>query len=116
MEGYKQFDIIWTQFPLSDKVDKLKVRPAVIVSNENSNGLDNDILVCPITSKIRGDAFAVLLTDEMVTDSLDIESEIRCNKIMTIRSILVVSKIGEILPAYQERVLDKINRAFEILP
>ena len=43
MEGYKQFDIIWTQFPLSDKVDKLKVRPAVIVSNENSNGLDMQI-------------------------------------------------------------------------
>ena len=34
MAGYKQFDIIWTQFPLSDKIDKLKLRPALIVSNE----------------------------------------------------------------------------------
>lgn len=43
MEGYKQFDIIWTQFPLSDKIDKLKHRPAIIVSNELSNNSDNDI-------------------------------------------------------------------------
>lgn len=55
MEGYKQFDIIWTQFPLSDKIDKLKRRPAIIVSNKLSNDSDNDIMVCPITSKIRGD-------------------------------------------------------------
>ncbi len=113
MADYKQFDIIWTQFPLSDKIDKLKLRPALIVSSEVSNSLDNDVMVCPITSKIRGDEFAIVLTDKMVTNSLDLESEIRCNKITTIRNSLFSSKIGELLPEYHNMVLEKINSAFD---
>ena len=113
MANYKQFDIIWTHFPLSDKIDKLKLRPALIVSNKISNGLDNDVMVCPITSKIRGDEFAIILTDEMVSNSLDVESEIRCNKITTFRNSLFSSKIGELLPEYHDMVLEKINSAFD---
>ncbi len=113
MADYKQFDIIWTQFPLSDKIDKLKLRPALIVSSKVSNGLDNDVMVCPITSKIRGDEFAIVLTDKMVSNSLDVESEIRCNKITTIRNSLFSSKIGELLPEYHNMVLEKINSAFD---
>ncbi len=113
MVDYKQFDIIWTQFPLSDKIDKLKLRPALIVSNKISNGLDNDVIICPITSRIRGDEFAIVLTDEMVSNPLDVESEMRCNKITTIRNILFSSKIGELLPEYRDMVLEKINSAFD---
>ena len=113
MADYKQFDIIWTHFPLSDKVDKLKLRPALIVSSEVSNGLDNDVMVCPITSRIRGDDFAIVLTDEMVSSPLDVESEMRCNKITTIRSSLFSSKIGKLLPEYHNKVLGKIKSAFD---
>ena len=112
MAGYKQFDIIWTQFPLSDKIDKLKLRPALIVSNEFSNNLDNDVMVCPITSRIRGDEFAIVLTDEMVSNPLDVESEIRCNKVTTIRNSLFSSKIGSLLPEHHNQVLEKIKSAF----
>ena len=113
MAGYKQFDIIWTQFPLSDKIDKLKLRPALIVSNKVSNNLDNDVMICPITSKITGDEFAIILTDKMVSNPLDVESEIRCNKITTIRNSLFSSKIGELLPEYRDIVLERINSAFD---
>ena len=113
MAGYKQFDIIWTQFPLSDKIDKLKLRPALIVSNEVSNNLDNDVMVCPITSRIRGDEFAIILTDEMISNPLDVESEIRCNKITTIRNSLFSSKIGSLLSEYHDEVLEKIQKSFD---
>ena len=112
MGDYKQFDIIWAQFPLSDKIDKLKHRPAIIVSNQISNNFDNDIMVCPITSKIRGDNFSVLLTENMMTNSLDLESEIRCNKVTTIRNTLIISKVGELLPQHHAIVLKKIQSAF----
>jgi mRNA interferase MazF len=113
MAGYKQFDIIWTQFPLSDKIDKLKLRPALIVSNDISNNADNDVMICPITSRIRGDKFAIILTDEMLSNPLSVESEIRCNKITTIRNSLFSSKIGSLLPKYHSEVLEKIKSAFE---
>ena len=113
MADYKQFDIIWTQFPLSDKIDKLKLRPALIVSNKISNDLDNDVMICPITSRIRGDEFAIVLTDEMVSNPLDVESEMRCNKITTIRNSFFSAKIGELLPEYRDIVLEKIDSAFD---
>lgn len=43
---YKQGDIILIRYPLSDKPEKSIIRPVVIVSNETSNNLDKDILVC----------------------------------------------------------------------
>lgn len=113
MANYKQFDIIWTHFPLSDKIDKLKLRPALIVSNKFSNGLDNDVMVCPITSRIRGDEFAIILIDAMVSIPLDTESELRCNKITNIRNSLFSDKIGELLPEYHDKILEKIKSAFD---
>ena len=113
MADYKQFDIVQAPYPFSDMAEKSKPRPEIIVSNELSNGLDNDFLVCPITSKLRENEFSVVLTDEMLTNSLDLESEIRCNKIATIRKKLIVFKVGELLPEYHHKVLEKINSAFD---
>lgn len=113
MADYKQFDIVWAPYPFSDMAEKSKPRPGIIVSNEFSNDLDNDFLVCPITSKLREDRFSVALTDEMLTDSLDLESEIRCNKIATIRKKLIMYKVGELMPEYHDKILEKIKSAFD---
>ena len=113
MADYKQFDIIWAPYPFSDMTEKSKLRAGIIVSDELSNGLDNDLLVCPITSKLRENKFSVALTDEMLTNSLDLESEIRCNKIATIRKKLIVFKVGELLPEYHHKVLEKIKSTFD---
>ena len=113
MADYKQIDIIWAPYPFSDMTEKSKLRPGIIVSDELSNGLDNDLLVCPITSKLRENKFSVALTDEMLTNSLDLESEIRCNKIATIRKKLIVYKVGELLSEYHDEVLEKIKSAFD---
>ena len=85
----------------------------MIVSNKVSNNLDNDVMICPITSKIRGGEFAIILTDEMVSNPLDVESEIRCNKITTIRNSLFSSKIGSLLSEYHDEVLEKIQKSFD---
>jgi mRNA interferase MazF len=113
MADYKQFDIIWAPYPFSDMTEKSKPRPGIIVSNDLSNSLDNDFLVCPITSKLREDMFSVAITDEMLNIPLDLESEIRCNKIATIRQKLIINKISELLPEYHDKILEKIKSAFD---
>lgn len=70
-------------------------------------------MVCPITSRIRGDEFAIILTDAMVSIPLDTESELRCNKITNIRNSLFSDKIGELLPEYHDKILEKIKSAFD---
>lgn len=49
----------------------------------------------------------------MLSSSLEIESEVRCNKVTTIRNNLIISKIGELLPEYYDKILEKIKSAFD---
>lgn len=49
---YKQGDIIIVRYPLSDKPDKSIIRSVVVISNNLSNSLDKNILVCQITTRL----------------------------------------------------------------
>ena len=91
---YKQGDIIWVRFPFSDKPDKARVRPAIVVNNRISNKLDNDLLICPITTTLRNTPFSFVINTSDVTTPLPEKSEIRCNKIYTLRNHFVISKLS----------------------
>ncbi len=75
---YKQGDIIAVHYPLTDKPAKTKMRPAIVVSNEISNKLDNDILVCPITTKNHNTEFSYGLNNDQLMQLLLPGSEVRC--------------------------------------
>ncbi len=92
-----QGDIIWVQYPLTDKIDKLKKRPALIVSNELSNGVDLDYIVIPMTKTVRQEPFSLLVQPSDVEGDLPIASELRCNKPFTLRRQLIYDKIGGVL-------------------
>jgi mRNA-degrading endonuclease toxin of MazEF toxin-antitoxin module len=111
---YRQGDIIAVHYPLTDKPAKTKLRPAIIVSNESSNKLDSDILVGPITTKTRDSAFSYPLSDDDLTQPLLPGSEVRCNKIMTIRvwEKQIIGKISEISPIALVRILNLVKSAF----
>lgn len=38
---FMQGDLVWAQYPLTDKIDKLKRRPVLVISNTESNLLDS---------------------------------------------------------------------------
>ena len=111
---YRQGDIIAVHYPLTDKPAKTKLRPAIIVSNERSNLMDKDILVCPITTKIRESSFSYLLNDEDLTQPLPENREVCCNKIMTIRvwDKQIVGKLSEVKPATFQKIIKQVKSAF----
>ena len=111
---YKQGDIIAVHYPLTDKPAKTKLRPAIIVSNETSNQLDNDILVCPITTKIHDSKFSYPLDNNDLTQTLLPGSEVRCNKIMTIRvwEKQIIGKISEANPQTLANILQLVKNVF----
>ena len=92
MPKYKRGDIVKFPYPYSDDFSKSKVRPAIIVSNDISNNLDNDYLVAPITSMIRKTPFSFAIENKDLTNSLPLNSEVRCNKITTVRQSLILGK------------------------
>ena len=75
-----QGTIVWAFYPLTDKVDKAKRRLVLIVSNSQSNSLDNDYIVLPITKAVRSESFSLLIEPEDVEGGLPVSSELRCNK------------------------------------
>ncbi len=110
---YKHGDIVWVPYPLADQPTKTKVRPAIIISGEDSNKLDNDMLIAQITSVIRGDKFSFLISNSDTNTALPKESEIRCNKIATIRKSLIIGKLASLKSTKQKELYRKICSVFE---
>ena len=110
---YKQGDILMIRFPLADKPEKSIIRPVVVISNETSNNLDQDILVCQITTVIRETPFSFLLNDELLTTPMPQICEVRCNKIATVRvwDKIILNKISELLPEVNALIIEKVKSA-----
>ncbi len=82
--AYAQGDIVWAYYPLTDKIDKHKKRPVLIISNKTSNDLDNDYIVLPITRAIRSEPFSSLLLEkigELATEKVQVASAYMCQSI-----------------------------------
>jgi len=115
MADYKQGDIVWADYPLSDKPHKSKIRPVLIVSNGISNRLDNDFLIAPITSKIRNQPFEVILTDDKVDEPLPALSVVRCNKLHTIRNTRITGKITVVDSESLSEIIANIGQAIQAI-
>jgi mRNA interferase MazF len=113
MDKFQQGDIVWVNYPFSDQPQTSKKRPAVIVSNEQSNNLDNDCLICPITSSLRYDFFCIELGNFDVTNPLPVKSEVRANKVTTIRSSLIISKMSSLKAVTLEKLIQRIKDCFD---
>lgn len=108
----KQGDIIIVKYPFSDNPKRSKKRPAIVISNEKSNSLDNDLLVSPITSTIRNSPFSYVIKKGDTTNPLPKKSEIRCNKIITIRKTLVLGKFTTIIPSCLPKIIKLVKSSF----
>ena len=115
MPDYLQGEIVWADYPLSDKPDKSKIRPVLIVSNAVSNALDNDLLIVPVTSRIRGQLFEIVLTEDRLTTSLPALSAIRCNKLHTIRNTRIIGRIAAVSSTALKEIVDTVFQAISLL-
>ncbi len=107
-----QGSIVWAFYPLTDKIDKAKRRPVLIVSNGLSNSLDSDYIVLPITRVVRLELFSLIIEPRDVEGDLPISSELRCNKPFTLRSNLIAETIGVL---NQKRVELAIQLMYEAI-
>jgi mRNA-degrading endonuclease toxin of MazEF toxin-antitoxin module len=112
---YKQGDIVLVRYPFSDDPAQTKVRPAVVISNENSNRLDSDVLIAQITSAIRLTPFSFPLTHVDVTVPLPKPSEVRCNKVATARNNIILQKISAIKPEKLPSLIATVYDAIRVV-
>lgn len=109
MEKPVKGDVVVVPFPFTD-LSKSSRRPALVVADLHSN---DDIILTQITGRRRYDGYSIPLTnDNFLTGGLDIESNIRPNRLFTSDSKIVIKIAGKLS---QEKTDEVINKIIEIV-
>ena len=106
--NFQQKEIVLLPYPFSNQ-EGTKVRPAIIISNNNFNKKSEDCIMLPLTSVIKEVPYSVLINQEDLNSGKLLKpSRIRIDKIFTICQDLVRMKIGVINNKTFEKVKSEI--------
>ncbi len=109
---FQQKELVLLPYPFSDQGGS-KVRPAIIVSNDNFNKRCEDCVLVPLTTVIKDEPFSLMLNqDNLESGKLLKQSRIRIDKIFTIRKGLIIMKIGKINDKTIEKIKFEISKVF----
>lgn len=92
----EQRDLILVSFPFSD-FESSKVRPAIIVSNDDYNKKFADVLAVPLTTNLEIRDYAILITSlDLEKGELIRDSKVKVDKIFSVEKKLIKLIIGKI--------------------
>lgn len=104
---YQRGDIVSVPFPFTD-LTQTKLRPALIVSNEDVNNT-GDVIIVMITSIAKADVMSIPIADTDVSKPLLKNSYARCHKVVTISQSLIQKTISTTTPDFVDEVADRIR-------
>ncbi|NCN86426.1 type II toxin-antitoxin system PemK/MazF family toxin [archaeon] len=112
MESFAKGDVVLFPFPFTNLTNR-KLRPSLVLSDE----MDEDIILCQITSKYtRKDKFSILLNkNETLNGSLMIDSLIRTNMLFTASKNQIVKKVCKLDKDKYNLVVEKIYQIIKVL-
>lgn len=91
-----QRDIILLPFPFSDQSGQ-KVRPALVLSNDEFNKSSDDLIVCAITSTITSSRYSIIIDQDDLEDGVLYEkSLIKAETLLKIDRSIVIKRIASI--------------------
>jgi mRNA-degrading endonuclease toxin of MazEF toxin-antitoxin module len=103
---YQQGDIILVNFPLPKG---FKLHPAVVISVSEVYESEESYICAMISSVRINDNFSFLLNDEMLTNNLDKQSQVRCQLIALLHEDEIERKIIKLKKEYVAKLLTKIK-------
>ncbi|VVB80812.1 PemK-like, MazF-like toxin of type II toxin-antitoxin system [uncultured archaeon] len=108
----KQKDVVLLPVIFSDQTE-IKVRPAVVISNNEINEMSDDVMLVPLTSVLKEMPYSIMLTDKNLADGrLAAPSRARADKIFTADKSLIQRKIGtiqqDILSVIKQEIMNAI--------
>ena len=109
---YNQRDIVIMPFYFSDGSGKCEIRPVLILSNDNFNSSNNDIIGCMITTNPLIAKHSLNLTsNDLSSGNLKKPSRIRCNKVLTCQQSKILKKIGSV----EEEICDSVISELKLI-
>ncbi|MBI2580213.1 type II toxin-antitoxin system PemK/MazF family toxin [Candidatus Woesearchaeota archaeon] len=107
-----QQELVWVRFPYSNLEDS-KVRPALIVSNDEYNRANNDIIACSVTSNLSLKTPGIIINrEDLISGTLPLRSRIRADKIMHLDKGLVIKPFGKIRDSMFDALVREIVKLF----
>ena len=104
----KQQELVWVKLQFSN-LEESKVRPAVVMSNDNYNRSNNDVVVCAVTSNLDPKPYSVIIGQESLSNGkLPIKSRIRADKILQVEKSLVIASFATITDASFDSVVAEL--------
>lgn len=92
----EQKDLLLVPFPFSDQSGR-KVRPVVVISNNEFNKYSDDLLVAGVTSNISRNKYSVSLTSSNLDEGkLITNCSIKVENLLKLDKELIIKKIGKI--------------------
>ncbi len=110
----EQGDVLLVPFPFSDQSGR-KVRPIIVLSNNEFNEHSQDIIAVGITSNISKDRYALDLENKDLKDGkLMTKCVIKVENILRLDKSLIIKKIGEIKEEKLDKIIKVINEIIKI--
>jgi mRNA interferase MazF len=104
----EQRDLLLVPFPFSNQSGK-KVRPVIVISNNDFNKFSEDILVMGVTSNILKEDYTINLTNSNLDEGkLFTKCSIKIENLLKLDKELVIKKIGKINQTTLKNIIDKL--------
>jgi mRNA interferase MazF len=104
----EQKDLLLVPFPFSDQSGR-KVRPVIVISNNEFNKYSEDIIVIGVTSNILKDKYTINLTNNNLDEGkLLTNCVIKVENLLKLDKELVIKKIGKINKETLKNIIEKL--------
>ena len=101
-----QKEVILLSYPFSN-LGGTKVRPALVVSNNQFNKKSDDCIMVPLTTVIKDEPYSIIINQEdLDSGKLMKKSRIRADKIFSVEKSLIKMKIGVL----NNNIFDMVKR------
>ena len=110
----EQGNLILVPFPFSDQSGR-KVRPVVVLSNDEFNEHSQDIIAVGITSNISKDRYSLNLDNrDLKEGKLVTRCVIKVENILRLDKSLIIKKIGKIKEGKLDKIIKILNEIIEV--
>ena len=104
----EQRDLLLVPFPFSDQSGR-KVRPVIVISNNEFNEYSEDIIVIGVTSNISRDRYTIpLLNNNLDEGKLFTKCSVKVENLLKLDKDLIIKKIGKINKETLKNIIDKL--------
>lgn len=107
--NFSQKDIVLVHYPFSN-ISSYKLRPAVVISNNNYNKDNEDLLLIGITSSDKSRKYTIdILNSDLVEGHLLLDSKIKVDHLLLAEKTIIKKKIAKISDSLFLKIKEKLN-------